>query len=51
MAAPVKDDAYYDSIQRRFAEERDLRLGYRPEGTQQFSSELTGEFERYARDP
>ena len=26
---------YYDSIKEKFAEERDLRLGYRPEGTAQ----------------
>ncbi len=51
MAAPIKDDAYYEAIKRRFAEERDLRLGYRPEGTAQFTSELTGALARYARDP
>ena len=34
---------YYDEIKRRFAEERDLRLRYRPEGTAQFTSDLTGE--------
>jgi len=51
MARPEKDDAHYEAIKRRFAEERDLRLAYRPEGTQQFTSELTGELERYARDP
>ncbi|HEY8122085.1 MAG TPA: NAD(P)/FAD-dependent oxidoreductase [Myxococcota bacterium] len=51
MPAPAKDAAYYEAIKRRFAEERDLRLAYRPEGTQQFTSELTGALERYARDP
>ena len=42
---------YYDEIKRRFAEERDLRLAYRPEGTAQFTSELTGDFAPYAADP
>ena len=42
---------YYDEIKQRFAEERDLRLAYWPEGTAQFTSELTGDFARYAADP
>jgi cation diffusion facilitator CzcD-associated flavoprotein CzcO len=42
---------YYERIKQRFAEERDLRLGYRPEGTSQFTSELTGALSRYAIDP
>ena len=28
---------YYEEIKHRFAEERDLRLAYRPEGTAQFT--------------
>ncbi len=44
-------DAYYAQIKKKFAEERDLRLAYRPEGTQQFTSELEGELGRYAMDP
>ena len=32
-----KPQEYYDQIKERFAEERDLRLGYRPQGTQQFT--------------
>ncbi|HEU4430582.1 MAG TPA: NAD(P)-binding protein, partial [Myxococcota bacterium] len=51
MSRPVRDDAYYEAIKRRFAEERDLRLAYRPEGTQQFISELEGPLAKYARDP
>jgi cation diffusion facilitator CzcD-associated flavoprotein CzcO len=51
MPEPVRDAAYYDAIKRRFAEERDLRLRYRPEGTSQYTSELTGELAKYARDP
>ena len=46
-----KDQAYYDAIKEKFAEERDLRLRYRPEGTSQFTSELTGELSKYAIDP
>ena len=42
---------YYESIKERFAEERDLRLGYRPEGTAQFTSDLTGALAEYAIDP
>src|SRR4051794_26125389 len=48
---PPKDDTYYDAIKRRFAEERDLRLTYRPEGTAQFTSDLTGQLARYELDP
>ncbi len=44
-------DAYYDAIKQKFAQERDLRLAYRPEGTQQFTSEFDGELAHYASDP
>ncbi|MEZ5598042.1 MAG: hypothetical protein R3E84_16905 [Pseudomonadales bacterium] len=44
-------DSYYESIKQKFAEERDLRLAYRPEGTSQFTSELDGELAKYATDP
>ena len=44
-------DTYYDAIKRKFAEERDLRLAYRPEGTQQFTSDFSGELAKYAVDP
>ncbi|HLK25660.1 MAG TPA: NAD(P)/FAD-dependent oxidoreductase [Caulobacteraceae bacterium] len=47
----VKPQAYYDDIKQRFAEARDLRLKYRPEGTQQYTSEFTGALARYAIDP
>jgi cation diffusion facilitator CzcD-associated flavoprotein CzcO len=46
-----KPQAYYDTIKQKFAEQRDLRLGYRPEGTEQFTSELTGALGKYAIDP
>jgi cation diffusion facilitator CzcD-associated flavoprotein CzcO len=55
----VADDAgedampqdYYDAIKERFAEARDLRLKYRPEGTAQYTSDLTGALAKYAIDP
>ena len=51
MAKTQKPQSYYDDIKKRFAEERDLRLAYRPEGTSQFTSDLSGELEHYAVDP
>jgi len=52
---PLKDTGgpqeYYDEIKRKFAEARDLRLSYRPEGTQQYTSDLTGELAQYEIDP
>ena len=51
MAREQRPQSYYDDIKRKFAEERDLRLGYRPEGTSQFITELDGDLEKYAVDP
>jgi cation diffusion facilitator CzcD-associated flavoprotein CzcO len=51
MPREPKPQSYYDDIKRKFAEERDLRLAYRPEGTAQFTSDLDGALERYAIDP
>jgi cation diffusion facilitator CzcD-associated flavoprotein CzcO len=51
MPRPQRPDSYYDDIKRKFAEERDLRLAYRPEGTTQFTSELSGNLAKYATDP
>ncbi len=42
---------YYDRIKQKFAEERDLRLKYRPEGTSQYTSDLSGVFAKYEIDP
>ncbi len=42
---------YYDAIKARFAEERDLRLSYRPEGTSQYITDLQGELAHYEDDP
>ncbi len=41
---------YYDEIKRKFAEARDLRLSYRPEGTNQYTSDLTGDLAKYEID-
>ena len=51
MARKERPQSYYDDIKKKFAEERDLRLGYRPEGTQQFTSDLEGDLAKYAVDP
>lgn len=51
MPRPKRPQSYYDDIKKKFAEERDLRLGYRPEGTSQFTSDLTGDLAGYAVDP
>ena len=51
LSKPKKPQAYYDAIKHKFAEERDLRLHYRPEGTQQYTSDLTGSFAKYETDP
>lgn len=46
-----KPQSYYAAIKRKFAEERDLRLAYRPGGTAQFTSDFDGDLSRYAIDP
>jgi cation diffusion facilitator CzcD-associated flavoprotein CzcO len=51
METPADDQTYYDGIKTRFAEARDLRLKYRPEGTAQYTSDLSGALARYASDP
>ena len=51
MAKDKKPQSFYENIKSKFAEERDLRLRYRPEGTQQFTSDLTGNLADYATDP
>src|SRR3954453_17417263 len=46
-----KPQDYYDSIKQKFAEARDLRLSYRPDGRAQYTSELTGDLAKYEIDP
>jgi cyclohexanone monooxygenase len=48
---PRQPQEYYDAIKRKFAEERDLRLSYRPEGTRQYTSDLNGWMAQYEIDP
>jgi cation diffusion facilitator CzcD-associated flavoprotein CzcO len=43
--------AYYDDIKGKFAEARDLRLKYRPQGTAQYTSDFAGPLGAYAIDP
>ncbi len=52
---PSEDDGrkpqeYYDEIKAKFAEERDLRLNYRPPGTEMYIP-MEGELARYEVDP
>ncbi len=42
---------YYDDIKQKFAEARDVRLGFRPDGRAQYTSELTGDLAKYEVDP
>ena len=51
VAKPTRSQEFYDSVKQKFAEERDLRLSYRPEGTAQYTSDLSGELSRYGVDP
>ena len=46
-----KPQEYYDEIKRKFEEERDLRLAYRPDGLSQYTSDLTGDLAKYEVDP
>jgi len=46
-----KPQEFYDEVKQKFAEARDLRLSYRPEGQKQYTSELTGELAKYEVDP
>lgn len=51
MPREKKPQEYYDNIKKKFAEERDIRLAYRPQGTQQFTSDFSGELAKYEIDP
>ncbi len=48
---PRHSQDYYDEIKEKFKVERDVRVEYRPEGTQQYTSELVGDLAKYAVDP
>ena len=47
----AEEQQYYEQIKERFASERDLRLSYRPEGTEQYTSDFSGAKEKYSSDP
>ena len=51
MPRPKRPQQYYDQIKDKFREERNLRLGYRPPGTNQYTSEFSGDLAKYAVDP
>jgi cation diffusion facilitator CzcD-associated flavoprotein CzcO len=46
-----KPQQFYDEVKRKFAEARDLRLGYRPNGRAQYTSDLTDDLAKYEIDP
>mgnify|MGYP000373700133 FL=1 len=48
-----KPQSYYDDIKKKFAEERDVRLGYRPEGKAQYITDLEKDaaLAKYEIDP
>jgi cation diffusion facilitator CzcD-associated flavoprotein CzcO len=50
MPTDTKPQSYYDDIKDKFAEARDVRLKYRPEGTSQYTSD-TETFAKYTIDP
>jgi cyclohexanone monooxygenase len=51
VARPTRSQEFYDDVKKKYAEERDLRLSYRPEGTAQYTSDFAGELSRYEIDP
>ncbi len=51
LSPSPKPQAYYEAIKQKFAEERNLRLSYRPEGTAQYTSDLTDGLAHYEDDP
>ena len=51
MPTAKRPQQYYDQIKDKFREERNLRLGYRPPGTNQYTSEFSGDLAKYAVDP
>ena len=51
MPRPDHPQSYYDDIKGKFKQARDVRLDHRPPGTEQFTSEFSGELAKYAVDP
>ena len=46
-----KPQEFYDAIKAKFAEERDKRLNFRPDGLSQYVSDFEGELAKYETDP
>jgi cation diffusion facilitator CzcD-associated flavoprotein CzcO len=46
-----KPQKFYNEIKQKFADARELRLRYRPDGRAQYTSDLTGELAKYEVDP
>lgn len=51
MPKSQRPQEYYDQIKDKFQDERNRRLGYRPPGTDQYTSEFSGDLAKYAIDP
>ena len=51
MPRPDHPQSYFDDIKDKFKQARDVRLDYRPPGTEQFTSDLVGDLAKYAQDP
>ncbi|MSP42014.1 MAG: NAD(P)/FAD-dependent oxidoreductase [Alphaproteobacteria bacterium] len=49
-ATAEKPQEYYEAIKRKFSEERDLRVKYKPSGTGEYIYELEGNLARYEVD-
>ena len=47
----AQEQQYYEQIKEKFASERDLRLSFGPEGTDQYTSDFSGVKEKYSSDP
>jgi cation diffusion facilitator CzcD-associated flavoprotein CzcO len=47
----AKPQEFYDEIKQKFAEARDVRLSYRPDGRARYTSDLIGELAKYEVDP
>ena len=51
MESSERPQSYYDAIKEKFAQARDLRLKYRPQGTAQYTSDLSGALSYTVTDP
>lgn len=47
----TRPQSFYDAIKRKYAEERDLRLAYRPKGRSEFITEFSGDLAKYEANP